>query len=218
MEAPAVAASSPNLQVGYLFGKAWETFKQNMGISLLMFLLYSVLTNLGSGGSLVLNIAGILISGPVIAGTYNAFLRMLRGEKVPFVSMFDGFKEFVRAFCAFWLMILAVLGGLILLIVPGIIIALGLIPVMFLVLETDLGAVDTIKRAWAMTKGHKGSLFVLFLAIIGLNILGLLALVIGLIVTGTITLFIGAAVYDELAKASAPEPIPVAPPEATPIG
>ena len=227
MQTFANPSHTPNLGVGDLFRRGWETFKANIGMSILMFLLYTVLTNLGSGGfgrdgggfSMILNLAGILITGPVMAGTYYAFLRMARGEQVSFGMMFEGFQVFVKAFGVFWLMAIAILVGLVLLIVPGVILALGLIPVMFLVLDENLGVVDTLKRAWAMTDGHKGSLFLLILALIGLNILGLLALVIGVIVTATLSLHIIAAAYDELSgKSAAAAPVAPEVPEAKPIG
>ena len=219
MQTYPVARPEPDLSVGHLFSRGWETFKANVGLSLAIAVVSTILTGIGGGArggggfSFLLSLAGLVIGGPVTAGAYYAFLRMVRGEPVEFASMFDGFKAFTKALAAYWLMVLIIVIGFILFVVPGIIAALGLLPVMFLVLDDNLGAVDTLKRAWEMTQGHKGTLVVLFLALIGLNVVGIIALFVGVFVTGTITMLIVAAAYDELAGAKAvPVARPVYPP------
>lgn len=77
--------------------------------------------------------------------------------------------------------------GLLLLIVPGIIAALGLMFVPFAVIDRGAGPTDALKQSWRITKGNKGELFLLGLALLGLNLLGILALVVGLLVTVPIT-------------------------------
>ncbi|MDP3402631.1 MAG: DUF975 family protein [bacterium] len=78
---------------------------------------------------------------------------------------------------------LMILGGLILLIVPGIIVGLMLAFVGYIVIEENLGPIDAIKRSVALTKGNRWKLFQLSLSLVVLNILGLLALLVGLFVT-----------------------------------
>ena len=55
-------------------------------------------------------------------------------------------------------------------------------------METDLGPVDSLRGAWALTKGHKWSLFWIGLVTVGMNILGLLALGVGIILTMAVTI------------------------------
>lgn len=78
---------------------------------------------------------------------------------------------------------LMILGGLILLIVPGIIVGLMVSFVGYIVIEEKLGPIDAIKRSMALTKGSRFKLFQLALATILLNILGFFALLVGLFVT-----------------------------------
>lgn len=198
-----------NLQVGYLFGRGWETFKTNIGMSILIMLVFGFLTNLGGGygsdRSTFQNLLGLVsfLIAPALTAGYNiAFLKMVRGEDVQFGMLFSGFSKFGRAFGVYYLMVISVVLGMVLLIVPGIIIGLGLIPAMYLVLDDDRGVIDTLKRAWEMTNGEKGKLFVVMLALLGFNILGVLALVVGVVVTITISGLIIAAAYDELAGES----------------
>lgn len=78
---------------------------------------------------------------------------------------------------------IAVIIGLVLLIIPGIILAIAFIPVPYLVLERKLGPIEALKESWRITKGHRWQIALLLGALLGLNLLGLLALVVGLLVT-----------------------------------
>jgi hypothetical protein len=57
---------------------------------------------------------------------------------------------------------------------------------------------DSLRKSTALSKGVKGRLVLLFIALVGLNLLGLLALVVGLLVTIPISLFAFAHVYLKL--------------------
>jgi hypothetical protein len=51
------------------------------------------------------------------------------------------------------------------------------------IVDQDSGASESISQSWTLTKGHFWFIFVLFLIILGLNILGAMALFIGLLFT-----------------------------------
>ena len=92
-------------------------------------------------------------------------------------------KPFLYYLAAQILVGLSVMLGLILLIVPGIIVALAFMFSSYLVVDKHRGPIEAIKESMRTTKGHRMQLFLLVLAIIGINILGLLALVVGLLVS-----------------------------------
>jgi hypothetical protein len=56
-----------------------------------------------------------------------------------------------------------------------------------------------MKESWRITKGHKWQLALLFLALLGINLLGVLALVVGVFVSVPITLIAFAHAYRTLA-------------------
>jgi uncharacterized membrane protein len=60
--------------------------------------------------------------------------------------------------CAVMTYVLTAL-GLVLLIIPGIIVSVGLILVYPIVTLENLGPVDTLKRSWNLTKGHRWNIF-----------------------------------------------------------
>ena len=92
-----------------------------------------------------------------------------------------------------------VLVGLLLLVVPGVIAILGLMFTSYLIVDRGMGPIEAIKESWRMTKGHKGTLFLFTLTLLGLNILGFLALIVGLIVTVPISMLAVTHVYRKLA-------------------
>lgn len=73
--------------------------------------------------------------------------------------------------------------GLVLLIVPGIIIGITFGFSLYLVLEKNLSPFDALRASAALTKGNRWNLFLLGLALLGINILGFCAIFVGLLIT-----------------------------------
>lgn len=80
-----------------------------------------------------------------------------------------------------------VLLGIILFIVPGIILSILFMFSAFLVIDRNLGPIKALKESARMTKGNRWNLFLLCLAVTGINILGMLPLFLGLFITLPIT-------------------------------
>jgi uncharacterized membrane protein len=96
--------------------------------------------------------------------------------------------------------------GFLLLVVPGIIASLGLGFAPYIVVDRALGPVDSLKESWRITKGNKWRIFLLGLALLGINILGIIALVVGLLVSVPITLLAVVHAYRYLQAAAGPAP------------
>jgi uncharacterized membrane protein len=144
-------------------------------------LIISLISGIPSGIDPKLGGLSILITAPLSLGMATFFLNIVRGNEVRIEQLFDGFKNYVPALIVTLLMAIAVCLGLILLIIPGIIIALGLSMSMFILSDNpSMSAVDVLKASWEMMKGHKGDYFVFCLLCIGMAILGFLALIIGI--------------------------------------
>jgi len=90
---------------------------------------------------------------------------------------------------------LGVMLGFLLLIVPGIILALGLGLTIPLIVDREQGVIDSLKESWELTTGHKGALFVWGLLAFALFIAGLAACCIGVIVVGPIVQIAYAFIY-----------------------
>ena len=73
--------------------------------------------------------------------------------------------------------------GIILLIVPGIIAGMAFGLGTYVVVDRGFSPVAALKESARITKGNRWRLLLLYLALIGLNILGLLAVIVGILVT-----------------------------------
>lgn len=73
--------------------------------------------------------------------------------------------------------------GLVLLVVPGIIIGIMLGFSLYIVVDKGSKPIDAMRESIELTKGHRWNLFLLGLALLGINIVGLCALLVGLFVT-----------------------------------
>lgn len=200
-------ASPPDLSIGNLFGRAFDIFKTNPGLMVLITLIYMGVVSLpeyiGGDGpqGILFSLISIAISGPMALGYYGVMLRFVRDEPVRVGNLFDGFQNFGQAIGVYLLTALLIFIGILVFIIPGIILSLGLWPALMLVYDGREGVVDVLKEAWDMTNGHKTTLFLLFV-VTGIFVLaGLIAFVIGIVVTATIGMIILCLAYEELRKA-----------------
>ena len=132
------------------------------------------------------------------------FLNLIRDEDISYGRLFDGYKDFVRIFLAGFLVTLAVIIGCILLIVPGIYLALMFSQTEF-ILKDDKGisATDAMMKSMKMMEGHKGELFMLVLSFIGWFLLCILTLGIGFLFLGPYFDTAMAHYYEDLKAESA---------------
>jgi Predicted integral membrane protein len=99
----------------------------------------------------------------------------------------------------------AILIGCCLLIVPGIILAAGLLMTSFILKDDpQISALDAMMKSWKMTDGHKAELIYLFLSFLGWLILCALTLGIGLLLLYPYMQSALAHVYEDL-KEEKPE-------------
>ena len=101
-------------------------------------------------------------------GILSFFLKIAKGEKVEYNEMFSKIKMALKYFLMSLCVSIVVGIGFILLIVPGVILALGFSQVPYIILEDpNIGIIDAMKKSWEMMKGHKGEYFTLVLSFIG---------------------------------------------------
>ena len=93
---------------------------------------------------------------------------------------------------------LIVIGGTLLLIVPGIILALTFQFYSYLIVDQNLAPKQALKQSGILTKGHKLQLFWLMLLIGLMNIVGAIAFLVGLLFTVPMSLLIMTYTYRHL--------------------
>lgn len=112
------------------------------------------------------------------------FTRMLlaaaRGNTPAFGMLFSGGDRFLAALGCGLLRSFAVGVGFVLLIVPGIILALGFAFATFFVVDANLGPIEALQASWQATRGQKAELFVLSVLTCLVYIAGLAMCCVGL--------------------------------------
>jgi hypothetical protein len=218
----------PNPQKGLPISEAvrfgWKTVQSSLAFILVTLLVASFVPGLikwggehvfdGGGQIFLIRIISWLVSATFSLGLAKIYLRFRDGEKPIFENLFDGLARAHIWLASSIIAGVAIAMGLILLIVPGVIMLLRLWFVGFVLVDERAGPIDAIQRSWDITRRHTMDLLVLFIALLGLNILGLCCLVVGLLVTVPISGLALAHVYRELkpktVASTAPAPAPAA--------
>lgn len=91
--------------------------------------------------------------------------------------------------------------GLILLIIPGIFAAYVLYFVGYLIVDRGLGPITALKESHRVTDGNKLDLFLFSLALLVINILGMIPLGLGLFITIPVSIMATAYVYRQVSPA-----------------
>ena len=122
----------------------------------------------------------IFVYGPMILGISTFSLAIARNDEPKFCMLFAGFKQnYWKSIGVFLLMLCFVLLGMLLLIIPGFIVAF-MLGLSFYILRDNpqIGVVDALKRSRKMMNGFKMKYFLLVLTFLGIYMLCALPLAI----------------------------------------
>ena len=166
--------------------------------------MFGVATTQYSGGiitSIVSVFTGFVGAALSVAYAYY-ILAFVRGKRLELSDVIEFMKKYWWiSFLAGLVVALVIIAGSILLVIPGIIAALGLTYYEEVCADNpEMRAVDIAKKSWEITKGHKMDLFVLGLSFVGWAIvaaftLGILYIWLTPYMTVTFTLF-----YEQIKK------------------
>lgn len=202
----------PTLGVGDAISFGWNKFKDNAGVWIGVVLIAAVIQivlNLIFGGfgrssddfsailsvwsiigTVVSAIAGYLINAAFVRGA----LHEVDGNK-PAIGSFFQFSNVGAIIIASFLVGIAAGIGLILLVIPGIIVIFLTWWTLQFVVDRNEDAITAIKSSFRAISSNAGQLFVLALALVGINILGLIPCGLGLLVTIPITIIASTYAY-----------------------
>lgn len=214
----------PALPIGDCIKFGWETFKRRPWILIGAFALIVLISAIPgiltphpevvqgqpppppTPFAIVMGLVSVVINLFVGLGLTNFALRA--HDNIDGVTIGDLWNPapFWRFLGAELLAALIIVAGFILLVIPGIIASLGLGFAPYIVIDRPLGPVESLKESWRITKGNKWRIFLFGLALLGVNILGLLAIGIGVLVSVPITLLAVVHAYRFLQTAAGPAP------------
>jgi len=211
------------IKVGDVISRAWELFKSNLGmclaaplLAMLIYFFCVIVVSVGLGviGAilgrefgqvaevplmLLMNLVFYLIVFYLQLGVQMVFLKIVKGEN-PEISLLFGAGPYLgRMFlCSIIFGIVTTL-GYILLIIPGIILALMFWPYPYLLIDRNLPGIQSFTESRKITQGNLLNLFGVFLASLGIILLGgLLTLGIGFIFLLPFAFLIQTVAYAEM--------------------
>jgi uncharacterized membrane protein len=169
-----------------LLREARESLKGKWGVAILTFFVFTLLTtatgSIRPHGSVltISSLVTILIVGPLTLGAAIFSLSISRGKEAMLEQIFQGFNNFSTAFIAYLLVLVYVFLWTLLLIVPGIIAALGYSMTFYIIADDPvIKPQDAMKKSKSMMDGYKLKLFYLCLRFFLLALLCILTLGIG---------------------------------------
>jgi len=127
-------------------------------------------------------------------------LRKVKGKQGRIKTTFGTVDCYKRSFIAGLLISLAVLVGLLLLVVPGFIVAIGLCLSVYVVLEYRVNVENALRISWELTRGVKVKILGFGLVSFLVIFCGLLCCGVGLIVAWPVPTLAWVVVYRELER------------------
>lgn len=132
---------------------------------------------------IILTLVSVLTSSALTIGVIRLSLNYAYDDKQPvLLDLFSGFKILHKAIGLYFLLIIIVFVGMILLIIPGIIFTYMFSQAYYILADdNNKSVIQCLKESAAMMKGYKFEYFVLILSFLGWMILGAIPLGIGLL-------------------------------------
>lgn len=191
-----------------LFSDAWQKTKHHYWFLFCVGLIALVLRSISHFFLPLDFLIGIVVS---IGITY-VLLRIVHDHTPKYEDLIVPFRTYKipLTFLVTTILVVIIVGiGFLLLLVPGIYLAIRLQFYKFVVLDKPhLTASDVLKESFAITKGYFWRLFGFSLVIVLFNVLGLLFLVVGLFITIPVSLIAFATLYKGLSTHHrSPQPV-----------
>ncbi len=187
------------IRYGEIFDKAWAQMRDRLPLVAALSLLYCL------AGSVLSQVPGLglFLSGFIHAGYVVCLIQIRDKNEMTFSDFFWAFTDFNRLLQLTLLGLIyygMVIGGLVLLVVPGIylLVALSLSSTYFVTRKQD--AVESIKASMRLITHHWWSMAGLFILVGMLNIAGAICFLIGLLISLPMSVYIVLVTLDILEK------------------
>jgi uncharacterized membrane protein len=192
--------------IGDAIKEGWKFTKEHLGFFLgyqvLLYILVGIFSISPEQGETLKWILWHFVGWIIVLlgkmGLYQSAIFITQGILPRFDQFYQNWRLLPSWIIANFLFGLMLFIGLALLIVPGcyVLARYGFFP--FLLLNKQLGPIEAFERASDLSKGIRWPLFLLFLACLGLNLVGLLFFGVGILITVPVTLCALAYVYRKL--------------------
>lgn len=190
----------------------WETAKKNIRFFVVVLLIVFGVSFIFSSFDasfpeeavmprFIIGILSWVVSSITSIGLIRISLNFVEKKDSKYADLFIHYNRAVNYMAGSILYGLIIIAGLILLVVPAIYWGVRFQFFSYVITEKNLGPVQALKASWNMTSGLTWQLFVYGLIVMGINILGFLALIVGMLWTIPTTQLATAYIYKHLKQA-----------------
>jgi hypothetical protein len=189
-----ILARDYTLDIGACFSRAWAKVSSDfwpiIGVSAVILLL------LGISGAVYV---AIVVAGPLTAGLYWYYLKLIRGQRAEMGDAFAGFSlVFLQSFLGLLVSGLLTSLGIVLCIAPGIYLVVAWQFSLPLIIDKRLGFWDAMELSRKVITKHWWSFCGLWLLSILLNFAGALVCCVGQFVSAPVTLLALMYAYEDI--------------------
>lgn len=191
------------------FRYGWQKSKENIKLVLLATIIVLAVgafageigdRDSGQLGSSLLSLLVLIFLIIIEIGYKKIFLKIYDIENPKLSEIFQEYRVFWKYVGVSILTSLAVLGGLVLFIIPGIFWAVRFSFAPFIVIDTKSGSIVAMKESYAITKGSFWKILLFWITVGLLNIAGIIAFGLGLLITVPVTTLACVFIYRTLSK------------------
>ncbi len=191
----AIARRDFEVRIGPWISRGWEIYKANFGVLLGGYLAVMLLIVAAS----MVPMGSYVVGGPLLGGLILLVFGVMRGRPAEFNRLFDGFKfHFLPLFLVYLVKTLLTGFGMILCFLPGIYLAVSYLFALHLVLDKKAEFWPAMETSRKLIGKHWGGMFLFGLALLSINLLGVLALCVGVFFTAPLMVCSIAAAYEDI--------------------
>jgi uncharacterized membrane protein len=184
------AASGYKLSIENVLQQGLNLFRKEPAA----FIIYGVISAIALSNP----ISGMLLGGPVIAGYYIVAQRINNNRSIELSDFFESFDKFIPLLILNLLISLLVFLGLLILILPGIYLAISYLFAHFFVWFYEVEPLEALRLSRKTVAGNFGQVLLLSLVLGGINLLGLMAFGVGILISLPFTYCVIYASFDDI--------------------
>ena len=182
-----------------ILSRSWDALSSKWLLAIGIVLLHTIVN--GVVGSVGFGLGTLALGGALSFGISRTMVLIYRGHTPQVETYFDGFKHYLPTLISFLLVSVIVLVGIVLLVIPGIVAAIGLSQTFYVLQDQpELGAEGAIRESWRLTwtNGNMLKVFLMGFVIFFVTLGGLLALGVGLLFAIPLVSVMAGGLYEEL--------------------
>ena len=182
-----------------ILSRSWDALSSKWLLAIGIVLLHTIVN--GVVGSVGFGLGTLALGGALSFGMSRTMVLIYRGHTPQVETYFDGFKHYLPTLISFLLVSVIVLVGIVLLVIPGIVAAIGLSQAFYVLQDQpELGAEGAIRESWRLTwtNGNMLKVFLMGFVIFFVTLGGLLALGVGLLFAIPLVSVMAGGLYEEL--------------------